>query len=267
MNFRADRARQITRAFVNAEFDGFERRSRPALSDFVMLTRYADDIDTTCAFEPATLTNTLGEYAARRGLKQLRIAETEKYAHVTFFFSGGREAPFDGESRTLIESPKVATYDLQPQMSAPEVTDALVSAIESSEYDLIVCNYANGDMVGHTGVFDAAVAAVETLDQCLSRLVSACEQSGAQMLITADHGNVERMHDHEKRPAAHGAHHRAGAARLRRAPAAHAGIRRRAERRSAHAARSDGAAEARGDDRPLARGGRGTIEAERLSAR
>ena len=200
MNFRADRARQLTRAFVDDGFDGFERRSRPDLSRFVMLTRYADELDgmqpwLTCAYAPQELHNTLGEYLADRGMQQLRIAETEKYAHVTFFFSGGREAPFDGETRELIPSPKVATYDLQPEMSAVELTDALVAAIRSGAHDLIVCNYANGDMVGHTGVFDAAVKAVETLDACLARIRDALAEVGGQALVTADHGNCERMSD------------------------------------------------------------------------
>lgn len=195
MNFRADRARQLTRAMIQPDFDDFARRSTVQLSDFVMLTRYADDIDTSCAFEPAVLTNTLGEYLSGLGRTQLRIAETEKYAHVTFFFSGGQEEPYPGEQRILIPSPKVDTYDECPEMSARKVTDELVKAIESHAYDVIVCNYANGDMVGHTGIFDAAVRAVETLDQCLGRLAAAIEASGGQMLITADHGNVEKMQD------------------------------------------------------------------------
>ena len=195
MNFRADRARQLTRAFVDQDFEGFERRSRAQLSDFVMLTRYAEDIDAACAFQPETLRNTFGEYLAGLGKTQLRIAETEKYAHVTFFFSGGREAPFPGEQRTLIPSPRVATYDLQPEMSAVELTDALVLAIEEGNYDAIICNYANGDMVGHTGDFDAAVKAVETLDRCLERVVAAIDANDTQCLITADHGNVEKMQD------------------------------------------------------------------------
>ncbi len=205
MNFRADRARQITRAILEPDFDGFQRRSRVALTDFVMLTRYADDIDTSCAFEPAVLSNTLGEYVAKLGKTQLRIAETEKYAHVTFFFSGGREEPFPGEDRLLIPSPKVATYDLEPEMSARKVTDHLVEAIRSGKHDLIVCNFANGDMVGHTGVFEAAVKAVETLDECLGRIESAIVEAGGQMLITADHGNVEQMRD-ESTGQAHTAH-------------------------------------------------------------
>ncbi len=195
MNFRADRARQLTRAMIQPDFADFARRSTVALSDFVMLTRYADDIDTSCAFEPAVLTNTLGEYLSGLGRTQLRIAETEKYAHVTFFFSGGQEEPYAGEQRILIPSPKVDTYDQCPEMSARKVTDELIRAIESGAYDLIVCNYANGDMVGHTGIFEAAVSAVETLDQCLGRLAVAIEACGGQMLITADHGNVEKMQD------------------------------------------------------------------------
>ncbi len=195
MNFRADRARQLTRALIDPAFADFSRRSTVDLSEFVMLTRYADDINTACAFEPAVLTNTLGEYLSRQGKTQLRIAETEKYAHVTFFFSGGREDPFDGERRLLIPSPKVDTYDLCPEMSAVKVTDELVEAIRGGEFDVIICNYANGDMVGHTGIFEAAVAAVETLDKCLGRVASAIKEVGGQMLITADHGNVEQMRD------------------------------------------------------------------------
>ncbi|MDZ7670270.1 MAG: 2,3-bisphosphoglycerate-independent phosphoglycerate mutase [Gammaproteobacteria bacterium] len=195
MNFRADRARQLTRAMIDDDFGDFQRRTVVKLADFTMLTRYADDIKAPCAFEPATLENTLGEYLARLGKRQLRIAETEKYAHVTFFFSGGREDPYEGERRILIPSPKVNTYDQCPEMSARKVTNELVAAIESQAFDLIVCNYANGDMVGHTGNFDAAVVAVETLDECLGRLEAAINASGGQMLITADHGNVEKMRD------------------------------------------------------------------------
>ncbi len=197
MNFRADRARQLTRAFVDDSFDGFRRKLRPALSDFVMTTEYADDIEAGCAFGPEELANVLGDYLAQRGRTQLRIAETEKYAHVTFFFSGGREALFTGEERRLIPSPDVATYDLKPEMSAPEVTDALVEAIGSGKYDLIVCNYANGDMVGHTGVYEAAIKAVETLDECIGRVERAVLEAGGQALITADHGNCEQMLDYE----------------------------------------------------------------------
>ncbi len=195
MNFRADRARQISRAFVSNDFSGFTRKRRPQLADYVMLTRYADDIEASCAFEQETPANTLGEHLSDLGLTQLRIAETEKYAHVTFFFSGGREELFPGEERVLIPSPKVATYDLQPEMSAVEVTDKLIEALESRRFDAIICNFANGDMVGHTGIFDAAVAAVETLDACLGRIVDVIKRTDSQCLITADHGNVEQMKD------------------------------------------------------------------------
>jgi 2,3-bisphosphoglycerate-independent phosphoglycerate mutase len=205
MNFRADRARQISRALLHDDFDGFKRRQRPQLADFVTLTKYADDIKTSCAYAPEDLHNSFGEYLAALGKKQLRLAETEKYAHVTFFFSGGREEPFDGEERILVPSPKVATYDLQPEMSAPEVTDKLVEAIGSGRYDAIICNYANGDMVGHSGIFDAAVKAVECVDQCLGRILDALKVSGSQCLITADHGNVERMQD-DSTGQAHTAH-------------------------------------------------------------
>ena len=195
MNFRADRAREITRALIADEFSGFKRRTRVRPSAFVTLTRYADDIDLPCAFEPDSLTNTFGEYLAGLQRNQLRIAETEKYAHVTFFFSGGREIPYAREDRILIPSPRVATYDLQPQMSAREVTDRLVEAIRSRHYDAIICNFANADMVGHTGIFAAAVEAVEVLDECLGRIVAAVHDTNAQCLITADHGNVEQMSD------------------------------------------------------------------------
>jgi len=197
MNFRADRARQLTSAFVDDGFDGFPRTVRPALADFVMLTEYSADINAGCAYPPESLHNVLGEYLADQGRTQLRIAETEKYAHVTFFFSGGRESAFDGEDRVLVPSPSVATYDLQPEMSAPEVTDRLVDAIRSRKYDAIICNYANGDMVGHTGIFDAAVKAVEVVDQCLGRIVDVLRETHGQCLITADHGNVEQMMDSE----------------------------------------------------------------------
>ena len=195
MNFRADRARELTRTFVDDDFEGFERAARPMLGDFIMLTEYAADIDTDCAYPPQALDNVLGQYLADNNKTQLRIAETEKYAHVTFFFNGGREEPFAGEDRTLIPSPQVKTYDLKPEMSAFEVTDALVKAIESREYDAIICNYANGDMVGHTGDFDASVKAVEVVDQCLARIVAAIESINGHLLVTADHGNVEQMLD------------------------------------------------------------------------
>lgn len=195
MNFRADRAREMTRAFVDEGFEGFERRKHPKLADFVMLTEYAADIKASCAYPPEQLVNCLGEYVAGLGKTQLRIAETEKYAHVTFFFNGGLETPFAGEDRILVPSPKVATYDLQPEMSAPEVTDKLVEAIKSGKYDLVVCNYANGDMVGHTGKLDAAIKAAECLDHCVQRVVEALDEVGGEALITADHGNCEQMAD------------------------------------------------------------------------
>lgn len=195
MNFRADRAREITRAFVDEEFSGFDRGKRPALSHFVMLTQYADDINASCAFAPIALNNVLGEFLAQQQLTQLRIAETEKYAHVTFFFSGGRESEFEGETRILVPSPDVTTYDLMPEMSAFEVCEKLVNAIKSGEFDVIICNFANGDMVGHTGVLSAAIKAVEVLDECLSRITQAITEIDGSCLITADHGNVEQMQD------------------------------------------------------------------------
>lgn len=199
MNFRADRARQLSDAFVNPAFDGFQRKSQAKLASFVTLTEYAGSLNSfvKVAYPPQTLENSLGEYLASLKRTQLRIAETEKYAHVTFFFSGGREQPFEGEDRILVPSPQVATYDLKPEMSAFEVTDQLEAAIRSGKYDAIICNYANGDMVGHTGNFDAAVKAVEALDQCLGRLMAAIRDVDGQCLITADHGNVEQMLDPE----------------------------------------------------------------------
>jgi 2,3-bisphosphoglycerate-independent phosphoglycerate mutase len=195
MNFRADRARQLSRAFRDPKFSGFDRPRVPTLKRFVTLTEYEATLDAEVAFAPTPLNDLLGEIVANAGLTQLRIAETEKYAHVTFFFNGGREAPFVAEERILIPSPKVATYDLQPEMSLPELTDALVSAIESKRFGLIVCNIANGDMVGHTGDFGAALKAVAAVDQALERIVSAIETVGGAALITADHGNIELMWD------------------------------------------------------------------------
>ena len=203
MNFRADRARELAQAFVlpDHEFSGFARHKQPRLAAFVMLTKYSDVLaanpKTSIAYYPTSLTNTLGEYLQNKGKTQLRIAETEKYAHVTFFFSGGREEEYKGETRILVPSPDVATYDLKPEMSAPEVTDELVAAIESGKYDVLVVNYANGDMVGHTGIFDAAVKAVEALDVCIGRVETAVRAAGGNMLITADHGNCEQMQDYE----------------------------------------------------------------------
>lgn len=201
MNFRADRARELTTALTDPAFDGFAR-NQPKLADFVCLSHYGDAYaHLSTAFRNEKIAQSFGEVVASAGQKQLRIAETEKYAHVTYFFSGGREQPFEGEDRVLVPSPKVATYDLKPEMSAPEVTDKLVAAIESKQYAAIVCNYANGDMVGHTGVLAAAIKAVETLDACLSRVIAAARASGAQLLITADHGNCEQMFDPESNQA------------------------------------------------------------------
>jgi 2,3-bisphosphoglycerate-independent phosphoglycerate mutase len=193
MNYRSDRARQITRPFIEDAFSGFERRVRPRLGRFVSLTEYNSEFDLPVAFPPERLHNVFGEFAASLGLRQLRLAETEKYAHVTFFFNGGVEEPYEGEDRILVPSPLVETYDLQPEMSAPEVTDRLVEAIRNGAYDVIVCNYANPDMVGHTGKFEAAVRAIETLDDCLGRVIDALQAVGGEALITADHGNAEQM--------------------------------------------------------------------------
>lgn len=204
MNFRADRARQITRSFVDSNFDGFERAVTPKIN-FVMLTEYAGDINAAIAYPSVDLVNTLGQVLQDSGKTQLRISETEKYAHVTFFFNGGKEEPFEGEDRILIQSPKVATYDLQPEMSSTELTDKLVAAIESTKYDVIICNYPNGDMVGHTGNFDAAVKACEAVDTCIGRVVEALAKVDGECLITADHGNAEQMTD-EQTGQAHTAH-------------------------------------------------------------
>ncbi len=205
MNFRADRARQFSRCFTESNFDGFARKKVPAISDFVMLTQYSADIDASCAFAPAALSNVMGEWLAKHNKTQLRISETEKYAHVTFFFSGGQEDTFAGEQRVLVPSPDVATYDLQPEMNSALLTDKLVHAIEAGEHDFIVCNYPNGDMVGHTGDFDAAVKACEAVDACMGRVVTALKKSGGECLITADHGNAEQMLD-ETSGQAHTAH-------------------------------------------------------------
>lgn len=197
MNFRPDRARQLTNAFVEKEFDGFERSKAPALCDFVMTTEYAANIPASCAYPPEDLVNSFGDVVSKAGKKQLRIAETEKYAHVTFFFSGGQEELYDGEDRILIPSPDVTTYDQKPEMSAIEVTDKLVDAIKKGGFDAIICNYANCDQVGHTGNFDASVKAVEAVDMCLARVLDALKEVGGEALITADHGNVEQMFDDE----------------------------------------------------------------------
>ncbi len=193
MNYRSDRARQITRAFIESDFDNFERAAVPRLGAFVSLTEYSADFDIPVAYPPDRIVNVLGAYISSLGLRQLRIAETEKYAHVTFFFNGGREAPFDGEDRILIPSPNVATYDQQPEMSAPALTDKLVEAIKSDRYDTIICNYANPDMVGHTGNFAATLKAIEVMDCMLERVIGAVREVGGEALITADHGNAEQM--------------------------------------------------------------------------
>ncbi|MDQ0202704.1 2,3-bisphosphoglycerate-independent phosphoglycerate mutase [Pectinatus haikarae] len=193
-NFRPDRARELTHAFTDENFDGFDRGSKVKLS-FAIMTQYEKGINAQIAYKPEKLTNTLGEVICSNGYKQLRIAETEKYAHVTFFFNGGVEQPLEGEDRILVPSPKVATYDLQPEMSAGEVTDKVVDAIKSEKYDFIILNYANGDMVGHTGILPAAVKAVETVDTCVGRFVDAIKSVGGTVCITADHGNAEKMFD------------------------------------------------------------------------
>ena len=195
MNFRPDRAREITHALVDTDFSGFERAVVPQLSTFVMTTEYEAHIQVPCAYPPENLVNSLGEYLAANNKQQLRIAETEKYAHVTFFFSGGRESIYPGEERLLIPSPDVSTYDQMPEMSAPEVTEKLVEAIGSGKFDTIICNYANCDQVGHTGDFAASIKAVEAVDACLEQVLAAVTQAGGELLITADHGNVEEMFD------------------------------------------------------------------------
>ncbi|MEE1060585.1 MAG: 2,3-bisphosphoglycerate-independent phosphoglycerate mutase [Ruminococcus sp.] len=200
-NFRPDRAREITRTFVDADFDGFERKNGFFPLNFVCMTQYdATMPNVDVAFKPQSLTNTLGEYVSDKGLTQLRIAETEKYAHVTFFFNGGVEKQYEGEDRILVKSPAVATYDLQPEMSAYEVTEKLVPAIKSGKYDMIILNFANCDMVGHTGVFDAAVKAVEAVDDCVGKVVDAITEMGGVALITADHGNADKMVDTDGSP-------------------------------------------------------------------
>ncbi|MCX7126256.1 MAG: 2,3-bisphosphoglycerate-independent phosphoglycerate mutase [Gammaproteobacteria bacterium] len=205
MNYRADRTKQLTRAFVEEKFEGFTRDKIPQLSAFVTLTNYINNSNITVAYPPFTLNNTLGEFLAKNSLTQLRLAETEKYAHVTYFLNGGIEAPNKNEDRQLIPSPKIATYDLQPEMSAMAVTDAFVAAIGSAQYDVIICNYANPDMIGHTGIESAAEEAVVVIDACLARVLSALKKANGEALITADHGNIELMYD-EKTGQPHTAH-------------------------------------------------------------
>ncbi|WP_156888527.1 2,3-bisphosphoglycerate-independent phosphoglycerate mutase [Proteocatella sphenisci] len=198
-NFRPDRARELTNAITEDEFDGFERDKVETL--YTTMTQY--DVrfaNVSVAYKPQTLTNTLGEYLSKKGMTQLRIAETEKYAHVTFFFNGGREAVYENESRILVDSPKVATYDLKPEMSAYEVTEKLLEDLENNPKDVIILNFANCDMVGHTGIFEAAVKAVETVDECLGKIVSKIQELGGAVLITADHGNAEKMSEKDGSP-------------------------------------------------------------------
>lgn len=204
INFRADRARELTMAFVSDEFDGFSR-DKIELASFVTMTEYMSGLPVSVAFLPDTLPHLFGGVLAASGLRQLRIAETEKYAHVTFFFNGGEEEPFPAEERILIPSPGVATYDLQPEMSAPELTRRLVEAIQSGQFDVIICNVANPDMVGHTGCLDAAIQAVEAVDRCLAAVIAALDTVGGELLVTADHGNVEQMLD-ESSGQSHTAH-------------------------------------------------------------
>ncbi len=200
-NFRPDRAREITRTLVDPDFTGFERKNGCFPLTYVCMTQYdATMPGVQVAFKPQSLKNTFGEYVAEKGLKQLRIAETEKYAHVTFFFNGGVEKSYEGEDRVLINSPKVATYDLKPEMSAYEVTDAVVEKIDSGEYDVIILNFANCDMVGHTGVYEAAVKAVEAVDTCVGRVVDAMKRQGGVVLLTADHGNADKMYEEDGSP-------------------------------------------------------------------
>lgn len=200
-NFRPDRARQLTRAFVDPDFSGFERKNGFFKTNFVCMAQYdASMPNVSVAYPPEQLTMTLGEYLSKSGKTQLRIAETQKYAHVTFFFNGGEEKQFEGEDRILIKSPDVATFDMKPEMSAYEVCDAVVDAINADKYDVIILNYANCDMVGHTGVFDAAVAAVEAVDECVGRMVEAILAKGGAALITADHGNADKMYEPDGSP-------------------------------------------------------------------
>jgi 2,3-bisphosphoglycerate-independent phosphoglycerate mutase len=195
MNFRADRARELTRALSDENFDDFTRAYFPKLANITTLASYGEAFKQHSAYRPELINNTFGEYLSDLGLKQLRIAETEKYAHVTYFMNGGKEQPFPGEERIMVPSPKVATYDLKPEMNAFEVTDKLEEAILSKNFHAIMCNYANGDMVGHSGNMEAAVKAIETLDVCLGRIVKAMQSIGGEVIITADHGNAEQMLD------------------------------------------------------------------------
>ncbi len=195
MNFRADRARQLTRCFLESNFNHFQRVKTPKLQSFVTLTKYSNDILTEVAYPPMNIINSFGEYIASLGLSQLRIAETEKYAHVTYFFNGGTEKLFKGEDRILVPSPKVATYDMQPEMSAEELTRHLIKDIKLQKHDVIICNFANPDMVGHSGNMAATIKAVEVIDTCLGDIICALKEVGGEAIITADHGNAELMFD------------------------------------------------------------------------
>ncbi|MEG1801727.1 MAG: 2,3-bisphosphoglycerate-independent phosphoglycerate mutase, partial [Oscillospiraceae bacterium] len=195
-NFRPDRAREITRSLVDTDFDGFARKENNLLLNYVCFTQYDVTMpNVTVAFKPQSLANTLGEYLSKKGLTQLRIAETEKYAHVTFFFNGGVEAVYDGEERALVNSPRVATYDLKPEMSALEVTEEMLHRLDSDKYDVIILNFANCDMVGHTGVFDATIKAVETVDGCVGKILEKVLEKDGVLLLTADHGNADKLLD------------------------------------------------------------------------
>jgi 2,3-bisphosphoglycerate-independent phosphoglycerate mutase len=193
MNYRSDRARQITRSFIDDNFDCFDKNRKLNLGQFISLTEYSANFDVPVAFPPERLKNVFGEYLSNLGLSQLRIAETEKYAHVTFFFNGGREEPFKFEDRILIPSPNVATYDLQPQMNAPQLSKKLIEAIGSGKYDTIICNFANPDMIGHTGKMQPTIEAIEILDKLLAKIIKAIQKAKGECLITADHGNAEKM--------------------------------------------------------------------------
>ena len=197
-NFRPDRAREMTRAIVDQEFAGFERKKTIKDYYYACMTQYDKTIQNVhIVYGPESYENTFGEYISQKGLKQLRIAETEKYAHVTFFFNGGVEAPNEGEDRILVKSPDVATYDLKPQMSAEEVKTKAIESIQSGKYDVMILNFANPDMVGHTGIMEAAMAAIEEVDQCVAEIIKEVESIGGKLIITADHGNLEEMLDFE----------------------------------------------------------------------
>ena len=251
-NFRADRARQIVTALLDPDFQDFARARRVRFAAACGICSYSETLDglAETLFPPLQVTDHLGDVVSRAGLKQLRVAETEKYAHVTFFLNGGEERELPGEERVLVPSPRVATYDLQPEMSAPAVTDRVVEAIAGGRFDLIVVNYANTDMVGHSGNLDAAMAAVAAVDRCLGRLASAVEEADGALLITADHGNAEKMRGSDGATPPHGAHRRPRPRRARRR-AGPGARRRRASRHRADRARAHGPARAGRDDRAL----------------